>query len=269
MNLSDLDATYNPALRDIIAGRIEASGPISFAEFYELAMYHPRHGYYFTQDPTRDFQSSPNVHPVFGACIARQLAEFWRDLDQPAALRRLRGRRRIRPARRRHPALRRTAPNPSSTLALRYVVQDVTLGGADAHHRLEAAHPARRQGRGRRVTARRAANRRLHPQQRAAGRPALSPPAQPRRPALRAARGPEDGAFVDVEAEPRPDIAAHFAGPRRRAPVTGCEAEVILAAPAWMAHAAERPAPRLPPDARLRLRGAPTCTPPGASAAPC
>ena len=84
MNLSDLDAKDNAALKDIILDRIHASGPISFAEFYELAMYHPRHGYYFANDPTRDFQSSPNVHPVFGAAIARQLVQFWRSMDRPA-----------------------------------------------------------------------------------------------------------------------------------------------------------------------------------------
>jgi SAM-dependent MidA family methyltransferase len=66
VNLSDLDTSEDAALREIIAERIRAAGPITFAEFVELVLYHPTRGYYFSQDPTRDYQSSPNVHPVFG-----------------------------------------------------------------------------------------------------------------------------------------------------------------------------------------------------------
>lgn len=70
-------------LAEVLRGRIEEAGSISFAEFMELALYHPRHGYYLRCDPTRDYQSSPAVHPVFGACIGRQVADFWRLLDRP------------------------------------------------------------------------------------------------------------------------------------------------------------------------------------------
>jgi len=237
MNLSYLDAAHNPALRDIIARRIEASGPISFAEFYELAMYHPRHGYYFTQDPTLDFQSSPNVHPVFGACIARQLADFWRRLDRPQrvdAFEAGAGSGRLAADILRYAA----GAEPDFYACLRYVVQDVTLGGAGARHRLEAA-----------------------------GLPldkvvvASTLPDSPviegcilsnelldalpfRRLSNRGGRlyellvGLREGAFVDVEAEPRPEVTAHFEA-LGVAPGEGCDAEVCLAAPAWMAHAAK------------------------------
>ncbi len=50
--------------------------------------------------------------------------------------------------------------------------------------------------------------------------------------------GLKNGAFVDVEAEPRPEVTAHFDG-LGVAPGDGCEAEVCLIAPAWMAHAAK------------------------------
>jgi SAM-dependent MidA family methyltransferase len=74
----------NGALRDIITSRIRVEGPISFRDFMELTLYHPVHGYYVTCDPARDYQSSPNVHPIFGACVAAQLAEMWRLLERPA-----------------------------------------------------------------------------------------------------------------------------------------------------------------------------------------
>jgi SAM-dependent MidA family methyltransferase len=35
-------------------------------------------------DPSLDYQSSPNLHPIFGACVAMQLAQMWRSLDCPA-----------------------------------------------------------------------------------------------------------------------------------------------------------------------------------------
>jgi SAM-dependent MidA family methyltransferase len=236
MNLDDLDATHNAALGDIIARRIEAFGPMSFAEFYELAMYHAQHGYYFTQDPTRDFQSSPNVHPVFGACIARQLAELWRLLDRPqrfdvfeagAGSGRLAA-----------DVLRYAAgAEPDFYACLRYVLQDVTLG-PDASHRLQDAG--------------------LPPEK---FEVAVSLPESPaiegcilsnelldalpfRRVRMRDGWlyellvGLQAGAFVDVEAEPRPDVTAHFQALGVR-PGESCEAEVCLAAPAWMARAAK------------------------------
>src|SRR5690242_1108451 len=81
--LSDFDASDDAVLRDLIAERIRSSGPITFAEFLQLTLYHPSRGYYVTQDPSRDYHSSPNVHPIFGACIARAVASFWESLGRP------------------------------------------------------------------------------------------------------------------------------------------------------------------------------------------
>jgi SAM-dependent MidA family methyltransferase len=54
------------------------------------ALYHPRDGYYarlggFGADG--DFITSPELHPAFGALLARQALNLWEALDQPRPLR--------------------------------------------------------------------------------------------------------------------------------------------------------------------------------------
>ncbi len=70
------------ALRELIADRIRTSGPISFAEFMELSLYHPELGYYARAarktGRAGDFFTSVDVGPIFGALLATQLAEMWR-----------------------------------------------------------------------------------------------------------------------------------------------------------------------------------------------
>jgi SAM-dependent MidA family methyltransferase len=72
-----------------MARTIEATGPVSFAEFMELALYHPYLGYYARASrPTGragDFFTSVDVGPVFGQLLAKQFGEMWRLLDRPAA----------------------------------------------------------------------------------------------------------------------------------------------------------------------------------------
>jgi SAM-dependent MidA family methyltransferase len=71
-------------LRELIADRIGTSGPISFAEFMELSLYHPELGYYARAarktGRAGDFFTSVDVGPIFGEMLARQLAEMWRIL---------------------------------------------------------------------------------------------------------------------------------------------------------------------------------------------
>lgn len=74
-------------LRDLIVERIRARGPLTFAEFMELALYHPQLGYY-TRAARRsgragDFFTSPDVGPVFGALLAVQVVDCWRALGGP------------------------------------------------------------------------------------------------------------------------------------------------------------------------------------------
>ena len=73
------------ALFAILAARIEASGPIPFAEFMRECLYHPEHGYYSRLGTQRrgDYYTSVDVHPIFGRLIARQLAEMWELLGSP------------------------------------------------------------------------------------------------------------------------------------------------------------------------------------------
>jgi SAM-dependent MidA family methyltransferase len=71
-------------LRELIADRIRTSGPISFAEFMELSLYHPELGYYAraAQKTGRagDFFTSVDVGPIFGELLAKQFAEMYRVL---------------------------------------------------------------------------------------------------------------------------------------------------------------------------------------------
>ncbi|MGZ4110301.1 MAG: SAM-dependent methyltransferase, partial [Actinomycetota bacterium] len=78
--MNDPSAAVRAAIRD--------HGPISFAEFMELALYGPR-GYY-EQPPvgaTGDFVTSPHVHPVFGELLARAIRELHGALGRPEPFR--------------------------------------------------------------------------------------------------------------------------------------------------------------------------------------
>ena len=67
--------------------RIALRGPITFAEFMEIALYWPDGGYYASRrsfGPLGDFYTAPLAHPVFGALVARQLLMMWRATGSPA-----------------------------------------------------------------------------------------------------------------------------------------------------------------------------------------
>jgi len=73
-------------LTEILAAHIRARGPIPFSDFMEACLYHPEHGYYTRGGQRRigDYYTSVDMHPVFGRLLARQLAEMWERLGQPA-----------------------------------------------------------------------------------------------------------------------------------------------------------------------------------------
>jgi NADH dehydrogenase [ubiquinone] 1 alpha subcomplex assembly factor 7 len=73
---------------EAIRAAIEARGPITFAEFMELALY-GRGGFYATPPigPRSDFVTSPHVHPVFGELVAAALRELRDGLGRPTPLR--------------------------------------------------------------------------------------------------------------------------------------------------------------------------------------
>jgi SAM-dependent MidA family methyltransferase len=60
---------------------------ITFAEYMELVLYHPQHGYYVTHEvrigAQGDFFTSPHLGADFGELLASQFAQMWVLLDRP------------------------------------------------------------------------------------------------------------------------------------------------------------------------------------------
>ena len=67
---------------------IRERGPITFAEYMELALYGPG-GFYERPPvgPAGDFVTSPHVHPVFGVMLGHAIRDLFEALDRPAPLR--------------------------------------------------------------------------------------------------------------------------------------------------------------------------------------
>ena len=80
---------HNLELIEVISDRI-ANSPqhrITFAEYMELALYHPTHGYYASSGARisagGDFLTSPHLADDFGETIAIQLYQIWQILGEP------------------------------------------------------------------------------------------------------------------------------------------------------------------------------------------
>ncbi len=77
----------NP-LEKKIAEKIEREGPVTFETFMDMALYYPELGYYSSPEGIigrkGDFYTSPHLHPLFGAMLARQLMEMWVSLGRPS-----------------------------------------------------------------------------------------------------------------------------------------------------------------------------------------
>jgi len=76
------------SVRDTLLAAIEDHGPISFAEFMEIALYGP--GGFYESPPIGEqghFVTSPHVHPVFGRLVGDALRSLWRELGRPEPLR--------------------------------------------------------------------------------------------------------------------------------------------------------------------------------------
>jgi SAM-dependent MidA family methyltransferase len=78
------------SLREVIADEIRRHGPIPFARYMELCLYHHEFGYYSRAQEkfgkAGDFYTSSDVHAVFGRLLARQFDEMWHALGEPARL---------------------------------------------------------------------------------------------------------------------------------------------------------------------------------------
>ncbi|WP_456431718.1 class I SAM-dependent methyltransferase [Thermosulfuriphilus sp.] len=70
-----------------IAEEIFREGPVTFARFMELALYHPEEGYYSRSGRigrAGDYYTSPHVHPAFGTALAIEAEGLYRALGEPA-----------------------------------------------------------------------------------------------------------------------------------------------------------------------------------------
>ena len=63
---------------------------ITFAEFMEMALYHPQFGYYATPSsiigPQGDFVTSPHMGHDFGEVVAEQFVDMWTALGRPESV---------------------------------------------------------------------------------------------------------------------------------------------------------------------------------------
>jgi SAM-dependent MidA family methyltransferase len=81
----------HPQLVAEITAEIAAQGPISFARFMELALYHPQYGYYVRPVEeaherigwSGDFYTSSDVHPILGQALAKQAWQLDERLGYP------------------------------------------------------------------------------------------------------------------------------------------------------------------------------------------
>ena len=119
-----------------IRARISQRGRITFAEFMELALYHPTGGYYRrggAVGPSGDYYTSPSAHPAFGALLAIQTRCMWDALGRPVPFHVVElgaGNGRLAADLTTHAA----TLEPSFASALRYVAVDRSLGDSAADH---------------------------------------------------------------------------------------------------------------------------------------
>src|SRR3977135_3384800 len=72
--------------------RIRRDGPITFCDFMQAALYDPELGYYNSErlkiGANGDYYTSSNVHPLFGAVLAKAMIELTVGLrvDSPLTL---------------------------------------------------------------------------------------------------------------------------------------------------------------------------------------
>lgn len=86
MTVAIITVTKPHELLQILENRIAANGLLHFSEYLDVALYHADVGFYSTggQAGRRgDFITSPEVGPLFGACLARYLDDVWESLGQP------------------------------------------------------------------------------------------------------------------------------------------------------------------------------------------
>jgi SAM-dependent MidA family methyltransferase len=75
-----MSETGKPSLIKKIREEIRQKGRMTFARFMEIALYDPSDGYYTTAGDRiglgGDYYTSPDVHPIFGRLLAKQMIEM-------------------------------------------------------------------------------------------------------------------------------------------------------------------------------------------------
>ncbi|GGD28348.1 class I SAM-dependent methyltransferase [Aureimonas glaciei] len=74
-------------LKRLIGDIIDRNGPISIERYWDLALFHPEHGYYASQDPfgaRGDFVTAPEISQMFGELVAAWLVAAWQALGAPS-----------------------------------------------------------------------------------------------------------------------------------------------------------------------------------------
>jgi SAM-dependent MidA family methyltransferase len=73
-------------LKDRIAALIEASGPMSVADYMAMCLFDPKAGYYTTREPfgrSGDFVTAPEISQMFGELVAVWLYSRWKEAGSP------------------------------------------------------------------------------------------------------------------------------------------------------------------------------------------
>ena len=69
-----------------IRRRIAVAGSLSVAQYMELCLTHPEHGYYCSRDPfggAGDFTTAPEISQMFGELIGFFLVNLWQQMGEP------------------------------------------------------------------------------------------------------------------------------------------------------------------------------------------
>lgn len=77
------------ALKEILIKRIEATGPITIADYMSECLLHPEHGYYTGErvfGSAGDFVTAPEISQMFGEMLGLWLADRWLKLGKPGQI---------------------------------------------------------------------------------------------------------------------------------------------------------------------------------------